>query len=138
MTLIVNNKDVTTNFILFLKKKMLSYIAYILDIKRLVAYDEFFNSEEFRKISGNVVIDSKKVIVLGMSNLTHKRFESTTHIFINPNLTYPGTTLKIESLCKIINYGNLSIDAYPIFSMTFNHFSKNIGKYVDRCIMGVG
>ena len=75
---------------------------------------------------------------MGMSNLVHKRFDTVTQIFINPNLTYPGTNLKVEDLCKIINYGTLSIDAYPIFSMTFEHFSKNLGKYVDRCIMGVG
>jgi hypothetical protein len=137
MTLVVENKDVTQNFILYLKKKMLSYIAYILDIKKLQAYDEYFSSDDFKKTSNNTLVSSKKVIVLGMSNLIHKRYETTTHIFINPNLTYPGTNLKVVDLCKIINYGTLSIDAYPIFTMTFDHFNNNIGEYTDRCIRGL-
>lgn len=137
MTLVVDNKDVTQNFILYLKKKMLSHIAYILDIKKLQAYDEYFSSDEFKQISNNTIVSSKKVIVLSMSNLVHKRYETTTHIFIDPNMAYPGTNLKIVDLCKIINYGTLSIDAYPIFTMTFNHFSENIGKYTDRCIRGL-
>lgn len=137
MTLVVKNKDITANFISFIKRRMLGYIASILDMKRLQVYDEYFNSEAFLRLTKNVPVDAKRVIVLGMSNLIHKRYETTTHIFINPHLTYPGTTIKIVDLCKIINYGTLSLDSYPIFSLTFNHFSKNIGKYADRCTMGV-
>jgi hypothetical protein len=38
----------------------------------------------------------------------------------------------------LINFGNLSIDSYPIFTETFNHFSMNIKKYVEKCGMGLG
>lgn len=138
MTLVVDNKNITTNFVLFLKKKMLSHMASILDTKRLQPYNEYFSSDEFLKLTNNTVIDSRRVILLSMSNLVHKRFETTTQIFINPNMTYPGTNFKLIDLCKIINYGTLSIDAYPIFTITFNHFHNNIGKYIDRCILGVG
>ena len=138
MTLVVENKNITPNFILFLKKKMLSYLATILNVKKLVPYDEYFKSDDFLLQTNGVIIDSKRVIIMSMSNLTHKRFETTTQIFVNPMMTYPGTNIKLVELCKIINYGTLSIDAYPIFSMTFNHFSRNLGMYIDRCIMGVG
>lgn len=138
MTLIVENKNVTKGFITFLKQKMISHLALILDMRKLKSFEEYFQSEEFLKSTNNVVINPKKVIVLAMSNIISKRYETTTHLFINPNLLYPGTNLKIVDLCKIINYGTLSIDAYPIFTMTFNHFSNNIGKYIDRCINGLG
>ena len=137
MTLIVDNKDITTHFISFIKKRMLGYISVLISFKRLAPFDEYFASDEFKSVSNNVKVSSRKVIVLGMSNLTHKRYETTTHIFINPNIYYPGTGLKLADLCKIINFGNMSIDAYPIFTETFDHFSKNIKKYIDKCIVGL-
>ena len=137
MTLVVDNKDITKGFILYIKKRMLGYVAMKLDVKKLIKYDEYFNSNTF-KLGGKTKISSKKVILLGITNLSHKRYEATTHIFINPNINYPGTPLKVVDLCKMINFGTLSIDGYPIFTNTFNHFSKNIKKYMDRCSRGLG
>lgn len=138
MTLIVDNKDTNLHFILYLKKRMLRHIALILNPKKLVPYDEYFNSEAFIIRSGGASISSRQVILLGMTHLIHKRYENTTHIFINPNFMYPGTSLSVADLCKVINFGTMSVDAYPIFSETFEHFSKNIKNYLDSCITGVG
>ncbi len=138
MILIVENKDVTQHFIRFIKKRMLRHISLILDTKKLIAFDEFFSSDEFRIISNNINISSKRIIILGMTNLIHKRYETNTHIFINPNIYYPGTNIKLVELCKFINYGSLSIESYPIFTETFDHFSKNIKKYKNMCITGLG
>ena len=131
MTIVVENKYINQGFIDFLKKKPLGYMSTIIDTKKLYKYDELFQSEEFLELSDNTVISSRKVIVLGMTNLIHKRYETTTHIFINPNINYPGTNLRLVDLCKIINYGTLSIDAYPIFTETFDYIQRNIGKYID-------
>jgi hypothetical protein len=138
MTLIVENKDIVPSFISYLKTRLLRHICLILDLSKLKAFDEYFQSSEFLEISNDVIISSKRLILLAMSNLQHKRYESTTHIFINPNVTYPGTGLKLVDLCKIINYGTLSVEGYPIFTETFNHFSRNIRKYVEKCSMGLG
>lgn len=137
MTLIVENKDINTYFIKYLKRRLLGHISLILNIKKLVPFDEYFNSDEFKILSGGIKVSAKKVIVLGMSNLTHRRYETTTHIFINPNIYYTGTNIKLVDLCNLINFGNMSIDGYPIFTETFNHFSRNIKKYIDKCIIGL-
>ena len=137
MTLVVENKDINTHFIKFLKRRIMGYISLIMNFKRLKPFDEYFNSNEFKSISNNVVISSKRIITMGMTNLVHKRYETNTHIFINPNITYPGTTIKIVDLCKLINYGTLSLEGYPIFTKTFDHFSKNIKKYRNKCILGL-
>ena len=137
MTLVVKNKYINKGFITFIKKKLFGYLTTILDIKKLHKYDEYFKSEDFLKISNNIIISSKKVIVLSMNNLIHKRYETTTHIFINPNINYPGTNMKLVDLCKVINYGTMSIDAYPIYTETFDYINKNIGKYIDRYMTGL-
>ena len=113
-------------------------MSTITDTKKLHKYDELFHSKEFLKMSNNTIISSRQVIVMGMTNLTHKRYETNTHIFINPNINYPGTNLRIVDLCKIINYGNMSIDGYPILTMTFDYVQSNIGKYIDRYTTGLG
>lgn len=138
MTLIVDNKDIVPSFISYLKTRLLRHICLILDLSKLKPFDEYFHSLEFLEISNDVLISSKRLILLAMSNLQHKRYESTTHIFINPNVTYPGTELKLVDLCKVINYGTMSVEGYPIFTETFNHFSRNIRKYVEKCSMGLG
>lgn len=138
MTIVVENKHINKGFIPFLKNKLLGYLSTILDIKKLQKYDELFKSEEFLKESDNTIVNAKKVILMGMTNLIHKRYETTTHIFINPNINYPGTNLKLVDLCKIINYGTLSIDAYPLFTQTFSYVQSNIGRYIDRYTKGLG
>lgn len=137
MILIVENKNITESFIPYLKKRIIGYIAIKMELKKLDKYDEYFNSNKF-STNRDVTINSRKVIVLGISNLQHKRYETTTHIFINPNICYPGTDYKVVDLCKIINFGTLSIDGYPIFTNTFEYFSKHIKHYVDKCAMGLG
>ena len=136
MTLIIDNKNITKSFIPYLKKRILGHVLILLDLKKIIKYDEYFNSFNF-KSDNPTIINTKKIIMLGMSNLIHERYETTTHISINPNITYPGTKFKIIDLCKVINFGTLSIDAYPIFTETFNHFSKNLKKYIDYCAIGL-
>lgn len=138
MTLVLENKNITQNFVVFLKNRMLSYMSTILDTRKLTSFDEYFMSDEFKLLTNGVKVSSRRVILLGMTTLVHKRFDTTTQIFMNPNITYPGTSLKIYDLCKLINYGTISIDGYPIFTDTFNYFSKNIEKYVDRYTRGLG
>ena len=138
MTLIVDNKDINLHFIKYLKRRMLGHISLILNTQKLVPFDEYFSSDEFMLMSGGVRVSSRKVIILGMTNLIHKRYETTTHIFINPNIYFTGTNIKLVDLCKIINFGNMSVDGYPIFTETFDYFSKNIKKYIDKSITGLG
>lgn len=138
MTIVVENKHINQGFIPFIKKKLLGYMSLILDTKKLQKYDEMFQAKEFLRLSNKISISSRKVVIIAMTNLLHKRYETNTQIFINPNINYPGTTIKIVDLCKIINYGTLSIDGYPIFTETFNHIQQNIGKYIDRYTIGLG
>ena len=137
MTLIVENKYINLYFIKYLKKRMLRHLATLLNIKKLERYDEYFNSKEFNH-DDNTHISSRKVLLLGMTNLSHKRYENSTHIFIDPNINYPETNFKVVDLCKVINFGTMSIDGYPIITETFEHFSKNIKKYKDSCMIGLG
>lgn len=137
MTLIVENKNITQSFIPYLKKRMLGYLSIILNMKKLIVFDEYFESEEFGNDT-KVKIDSKRVVLMGMTNLSHKRYDTYTQLFINPNILYPGTSFKVVDLCKVINFGTLSVDGYPIFTQIFDYFSQNIDNYKEKCMIGLG
>ena len=137
MTLIVDNKDINTGFIMFLKRKMLSYISMIVDRRKLRPFDEYFKSDEALSLTNGVRILPIRAIVLSMSTLSHKRYDDA-HIFINPNVNYPGTDIKLADICKFINFGNMSVEGYPIFTTTFEYFNKHINKYIERFNRGLG
>ena len=132
MNIVVNNISISNGFINFIKQKTFGYMATILNIDKLDVYDEYF------KYIHNTDILAKKVIILSMSNLSHDRQETTTTIYINPDLKYPGTNINLIDLCKIINNGNLNIPSYPIFTQTFEHIQNNLPKYLDKFIIGIG
>ena len=138
MTLLIENVNFKRGFIRFLKKRILQYAMLSLSPKRLHTFDEFFNSSAFRPESINVRISSRRVLLIGLSNLEHSRGDTTTSIFISPTIRYPGTDYLIVDLCRLINYGNLSVEPYPIISDTMTHFSKHIRKYQNKFILGLG
>jgi len=137
MILVVDNKYINKGFILFLKRRILFRLVQSINIKKLSMYDEYFNDAFKDEEIDDVIISTKKVILLAGKNLCSDRFDTETHIYINPNINYPNTNIKLIDLCKIINYGTLSIEPYPIFSDCFNHFHKGIKRYINMFISGV-
>ena len=138
MILIVDKKYSYNDFISFLKRRMLQYFASNVNLKKIKLYNEYFNSEEFKEKYGDVSIDSFTVIKIGITNLKSIKYPTYTELTIDDKLTYPGTDIKIKDLCKIINYGNLSIDAYPIFTDMFRYFTIRMKTYVNKYELGVG
>lgn len=137
MILMIDNKGVSKGFILFIKKRMLTYCLSHLELSKLDKFDEYFKSEGFVNTYKVSNLSSRNIIYLGISHLSHRRYETETQLSIDDSLYYPGTNIKISSLCKLINFGNMDIDGYPIFSNTFQHFRDNIDKYIDKHIMNL-
>ena len=132
MNIVVDNKYITKGFISFLIRRIQMYTYSILNISKLRIYDEYFKSIY------NVEISSIRVFKISTSNLKYKRNDTTTTIYINPDITYPGTQIKIIDLCRIINYGALNIPPYPIFTDISNQFTNNIKTYASKFTIGVG
>jgi hypothetical protein len=138
MLLVVENEKANIGFISFLKRRLRMRILSSLNLTKLSKFDEFFESDYFKTLYGDKKVLASKVVVLGANNLRHTIIQESGSIYIDPNMYYPGTQIKLVDLCNLINFGNLSVDAYPVFSDAFQHFSNNLEEYSDRFLMGVG
>ena len=138
MLLVVENEKVDVGFIAFLKRRLRMRILSSINFNKLIKFNKFFESDAFKTIYGDKKILAERVVVLGSNHLQHTIIHNTARIYIDPNVYYPGTEIKLVDLCNLINFGNLSVDAYPIFSNAFQHFSDNIEQYADTFLTGVG
>ena len=127
------------SFIEWVKEKIRDKIISDIDPKKLIAWDEFLNSYPEYKSIYKKRISALDVITAGAMNLDYSSSASNIYIFINRNIFMPGLDrIKVESICKLINFGNQESSGYPIFTNTFEYFAKNISTYIDRYLNGLG
>lgn len=126
MQLIVSKLAVDLPFVNFLIEKIQEYFINHLDGRQIARWDKYLkeNVATFSKIKSQV--SARDILVSGISNLIVLQTDSSYIITVDPNNVLYGTNLKVSSLCKLINNGNLSISGYPVFTRTFEMFKLNI------------
>ena len=100
-------------------------------MRKLTRWDEFFNtSKEFTNIYGTP-IDSEKILRIAISNLMLRKLPTSIEIFVSRNMFVPGLDrVKLDTVCRLITFGNQSVSGYSILLDTFQHFVDNIDYYV--------
>ena len=126
------------SFILWLKVKIRDKILADLDLKKLIVWDKYLNENNVYKSIYKKQINTRDIIVAGAMNLDFSKSESNFMIYINRNIFTPGLDrIKLESICKLINFGDLRIKGYPIFTDTFDYFAESIQDYIDSYLHGM-
>lgn len=126
------------SFIMWLKVKIRDKILSDIDSKKLINWDKYFNNNNVYKSIYKKKISSLDIVTAGAVNLDFTKSESNFLIFVNRNISAPGLDrIKLETVCKLINFGDLETKGYPIFTDTFEYFAKNIQDYVDRYLYGI-
>ena len=126
------------SFIMWFKVKVRDKIIQSIQDDKLKAWDKYINENPTYKSIYKKHINIKDIIVAGAANLDFTKSESNFMIFINRNIFTPGLDrIKLESICKLINFGSLEIKGYPIFTNTFDYFAESIQDYVDRYLHGM-
>ena len=121
------------SFINWLCIQIRNNVLSTLNTKKLINWDEYFNSESVYKSIYKKKIFTRDIIIAGISNLYYQTTEDGFWISINPNILTPGLDrIKLISVCKLINFGNRQIPGYPIFTNTFQDIANNINTYVER------
>lgn len=130
--LIEDPKDELDRYFGFwLIQRIKQYFDSHLDSRKLVKWNKFFDtSEEFINIYG-VPIDSEKILRIAISNLILRKLPTSIEIFVNKNVFVPGfDRVKLDTVCRLITFGNQSVSGYSILLDTFQHFVDNIDYYV--------
>jgi hypothetical protein len=106
---------------------------------KLQKWDDYLNSGEAFEIINVNRVSSKDIVMTGIRNIVYELSPYTLTVHIDQNQKVFGfNNVKLETVCKLINYGNTSISGYPLFSEEFNEVSENIGTYIDRYVsMGI-
>jgi hypothetical protein len=118
----ISSTKVDNGFIEFIIKQLKLYIKNNLDIKRLSAFDSYFIS--------NLNVTAMKVILQALNNIVYKKYKSYYIIDVDNNVKLVNNDAKLYDVCKLINYGNLAIPGYPIFTEAFKHFEEHIDMYL--------
>lgn len=133
MRLVINKeKDIDENFIQYLIKKIQEKILASINSKKLIKWDKYllniFNNKLIKKVN------TKEIFLIGLHYLEYIETKENFIIQINPNVKYRDTNFTILSLIKLINYGCVGIQGYPIISNTFEEFQKKIKIYKNKYI----
>ena len=107
----------------YISNMMRSYVKSHIDVNVLFNYKEYVGVQNLLNTLFRVnYIRCRKV-----------RYDYI--IDINPNIFVSGSFAKLDDICRLINYGNSELPAYPIFTNMFNYVKENfyvLYKYYGR------
>lgn len=118
---------------LFVDSILISYIEDVLtemiNPQKLIIWNNYFKDNNLGWITyknKTVIPTAYEIIFAGIKNLKVYKYPDHYVIKINPNKILPKSSAKLNDICNLINYGNLSIKGYPIFSEGFELISKQV------------
>lgn len=126
MYIVIENKEkYTDQFLIVLKNQMfifgMGYLAA--NKKRLVPIDNYLNSIYTWKRK----LYSYNIIVAGLKNIVFKRTQKRIIIYINDVVKLPlNNKIRLQTLCKLIDNGNLELSPLPVFKKTFEWVINDI------------
>lgn len=85
--------------------------------------------DTFSSIS-NTTINVYNLFLTIVDNLIYTRFRDKYVIGIDNSAKFKG--INLLDAAELINYGNLRLVEYPIFSDTFNYFTTNFADYWEE------
>lgn len=94
--------------------------------KRLAKYNEFIDDNVARIDDKETILPIRDILVLSTYYLTYKQLPDSYVIELNPNINVPNTYAKFIDIVKLVNYGNLSLPAYPIYDEMMDYFADKI------------
>ena len=108
------------------------------DPRKLTSWNKFFEeSEDYTSIYGTP-IDSLKILETGINNLLVRKLPDMIVISMNKNKFVPGLDrIRVDTVCRLITFGNTSVKGYPVLLDTLQHFADNINEYIDLYDEGI-
>jgi hypothetical protein len=109
-----------------------------LNVDKIKEFESYFQSDEFKSKWGDIIVNAPTILKLTILNLKIIKYPTHTILTLNDTMFYPNTKVRLIDLCKLLNYGNLSVKPYAILSDTFIHFNVNMKSYINKYELGVG
>ena len=137
MQLQINNKKQYTDdfFRWLLQRIFIVGCIYLNENKnRLIKIDSYLENV----ISGKRKYKAADIILSGLRNLQVFHNKQKIIISINKRVKLPrNDAFLLSTVCQLINYGNLELKQFPIFTYIFNYIKDNIDDLYGDYSMGV-
>ena len=127
LSIISKEKDLS-EFIEWLVPYFREYLIAHINDKKLLKFDEFV-STSIKWDYKNKTVKSRDILIASTYHLRTKINKDKYSIYIDYNDNIPQSSAKFIDIIKLINFGNLSFTAYPIYTNTIKYFENNIDYY---------
>lgn len=115
----------------FLQEKLIpemqEYFISSINNRKLEPFDEYINSLDniqYGLPQGKKrYLSTKDLLLSCIYNLTYSISADDCIIEINSSKIAPNTNAKLLWIAKLVNYGNMQLAPYPLFTELFDHFA---------------
>lgn len=132
MILTINNADLSKNFIKWLIQEILYTFILHVDRNKLKAWDEYLNKVVFKDNKLIKNISTYNILYTGLRTLQIQKTDSKYIISFDKFARVTNSRAKLYSIIKLITFGNMEINGYPIVLDLFNEFADNISEYASK------
>ena len=134
--IIKNTNKYDLNFFNWLIEKIKSYLLMIDDFSRYKQIEEYINSNILRSKKYRY-LSMHDIFFIAAASYECINYGSTAIIQINPQIKIYNTNIKVIDICKILNYGSISVKGIDIFSQIANHIKLNLNNYYREYCRGL-
>ena len=134
--IIKNTNKYDLNFFYWLIEKIKSYLLMFDDFSRYKQIEEYINSNILRSKKYRY-LSMHDIFFIAAASYECINYGSTAIIQINPQIKIYNTNIKVIDICKILNYGSISVKGIDIFSQIANHIKLNLNNYYREYCRGL-
>lgn len=120
-------------FVEYLLDKIRVHLIENLSKENMKMWDAYFANDEALK--GATL---REIVGESLKAMTVEEHPTTFEIAIKSSARLSRTNAKLYEVCKLINYGNLSIMGSNIYTKTFRYFNEHIQEYIEKFLMTTG
>lgn len=122
-------------------QRVISYLQNLLkasyDKRKFASMEAFINSvPEFRSIYRKEY-SCKDIVYMSAYNLVYDFYDGSAIIYVDQNVYYPGTQVKLSQLCRLIDSGAIGLPGTYIYTNAFNEVQTSQYDWAELYKIGV-
>lgn len=138
ISLIIKKENVNDiDFVYAVSNYITRYISGMLDLRRLKAFDDYINTNKLFYTPLTAYISTRNALLICADNLVINETTFEYRICLDDVLIYPNSSAKVIDICKMVNYGNSELLAYPLISDAFHYAQKNVRMLYNLYMEGI-
>lgn len=120
----------------WLLRRIKTNLVHNMNTAKINLWNDVLNEQykEFKLYPLSLKAD--RIIRLGIDHVIISSTDDTVIYHIDSNVFVPGLDrVKVSEICKLINYGTLSQEGFPLFTQTFNEVENNFTYYISEYLV---